>query len=73
MENNAKQSLHEYLVRHTAGRTAFRDYIAQQIKLLRNDLEHGPESKISETRAELRALRKLDTVLRKATQEAKRA
>lgn len=72
MTNNAKQSLHEYLAKHATAREAFRNYIAEQCKFLRNDLERGPLEDVPHVRAELRAVRKLDAVLRKATQEAKR-
>lgn len=70
---NAKQSLHEYLATHPTARDAFRAYIAEQCKLLRNELEFGPESDVPRVRAELRAQRKLFAQVTRATQEAKRA
>ena len=69
MPNNAKQSLHEYLVNHRTARDAFRGYIAEQCKLLRNDLEFGPEDKVQDVRAELRATRKLWAAVTKAEQK----
>lgn len=72
MQKNAKQSLHEYLEAHPTARDAFRAYIAEQCKLLRNELEFGAESDIPRVRAELRAHRQLAAQVLKATKEAKR-
>jgi ketopantoate reductase len=70
--NNAKQSLHEYLQRHSDARDAFRSYIAEQCEVLRNQLESGPIEHVADTRAQLRATRALESLLSKATQGAKR-
>lgn len=57
---------------HSTARDAFREYIAQQCELLRNELEFGPAERLTEVRFQLKATRALEMLLSKSTQEAKR-